>query len=118
MTGIGNTDENGLRLRRGTGLALRNTLISGSAVCIRVDGTSRDLLGTGLTIESTSLDCAELTSNDDDGAVADYISTATNVTTDGSTPPAGDLPDDGFFEQTDVIGSDFDSWRGNWVFGL
>ena len=43
---------------------------------------------------------------------------APNLTQDGSIPPAGMLPNDGFFDQVQVIGSDFNSWRGAWVFGF
>ena len=32
--------------------------------------------------------------------------------------PAATLPSDGFFAPSDVVGSDIDSWKGTWVFGL
>ena len=47
-----------------------------------------------------------------------YVDGAPKVTQDGSVPPAATLPSDGFFEPSDVVGSDIDSWKGTWVFGL
>ena len=54
MTVLGKSDERALRIRRGTGLALRNSFIDGSERCLRVDGTSRDLLGSDLTVEGAN----------------------------------------------------------------
>jgi len=48
FTAYGNPAENALRIRRGTGLTLTNAVISGSDTCLRVDGASRELLGTDL----------------------------------------------------------------------
>ena len=83
-----------------------------------VDGdTSIGLIGMDINIESASFGCPEVV----DGDNADlqmYLDGAVNVTQDGSIPPAATLPSDGFFESSDVVGSDFDSWKGSWVFGL
>ncbi len=117
MSIIGNPGERAIRLRRGTGADLYNVLVTGSATCIDVSGESVGLLGTDVNIESTSFGCAEVV----DGDNADlqmYLDGAVNVTQDGSTPPAATLPADGFFQSSDVIGSDLDSWKGSWVFGL
>jgi hypothetical protein len=118
MSIIGNTAERAIRLRRGTGADLYNTMVTGSAACLDVDGdTAVGLLGADINIESTSFDCPEVV----DGENPDlqmYLDGAVNVSQDGSDVPAATLPSDGFFEQSDVVGSDFDSWRGSWVFGL
>ena len=46
MTMIGHPGENAIRLRRGTGLHLYNSELSGSATCLRVSGDeSIGLLG-------------------------------------------------------------------------
>ena len=113
MSVLGNSEENALRLRRGTGLALRNSFVEGSATCIRVDGSSRDLLGTGLTVEGVSFACAETNRSDSDGAVANYLAGATNVSTNGdAVDPVG--ISDIFFDSTDFIGA---FGAGNWTAG-
>ncbi|MCY4015290.1 MAG: hypothetical protein OXG82_21585 [Gammaproteobacteria bacterium] len=104
MTVLGKPDENALRLRRGTGLALSNSFVGGSATCIRVDGTSRDLLGTDLTIEGVSFACAQTNRNDDDGAVAAYLASATNVSVNGDSVDLVSLGDS-FFDAVDFIGA-------------
>ncbi|MEM7267171.1 MAG: hypothetical protein AAF370_14645, partial [Pseudomonadota bacterium] len=48
MTIMGNADERGVRLRRGTGLELYNSNVEGSASCITVEGDSLNQLGTGV----------------------------------------------------------------------
>jgi len=53
-----------------------------------------------------------------DPELQNYLDGAPNVTQDGSIPPASTLPNNGFFEQNNVIGADVDSWKGAWVFGL
>jgi hypothetical protein len=118
MTIVGNEAERAIRLRRGTGADLYNVLVSGSATCIDVDGdTSVGLLGMDINIESASFGCAEVVDGDNPDLQI-YLDGAVNVTQDGSVPPAATVPSDGFFEQSDVVGSDLDSWKGSWVFGL
>ena len=118
MTILGNVGERGIRLRRGTGADIWNTVVSDNATCIDVDGdTSVGLIGSEIIIESTSFGCPEVVDGENPD-LQNYLDGATNVTQDGSIPPAATLPDDGFFEQSDVVGSDFDSWSGSWVFGL
>ena len=116
MTVYGKSGENALRLRRGTGLALRNSFVDGSATCIRVDGTSRDLLGTALTIEGVSLACAETHRNDDDGSVASYLASAMNVSVDGdSVDPVN--ASDAFFDAVDFIGAfGTENWSAGWTY--
>ena len=118
MTILGSETENAIRLRRGTGLMLYNSVITGSATCLRVQGESLNLLGTGITNESVSYGCATVNNGDDTDAVQAFLDGSPNVTQDGSTPPAGSPPADGFFEDTGVVGSDVESWMGNWVYGL
>ncbi len=117
MTIIGNEGERAIRLRRGTGSRIVNALVTGSATCIDVSGESVNLLGSDLTLESVSFDCPEVVDGDNPD-LQSYLDGAVNVTQDGSVPPAATLPDDGFLEQSDVVGSDFESWAGDWVFGL
>ena len=117
MTIVGNAAERGILLRRGTGADIYNSLVTGSAVCMEVAGESVALLGTDINLASVSLGCPTA-SGGVDPELQNYLDGAPNVTQDGSLPPASDLPADGFFEQNDVIGSDLDSWKGAWVFGL
>ena len=115
MSVHGNRDENALRLRRGTGLALRNSFIDGSATCIRVDGSSRNLLGTGLTIEGVSFACPETHQGDSDGAVAAYLGGATNVSADGNAVDPVSIGDT-FFDNTDFIGAfGAGDWAAGWT---
>jgi hypothetical protein len=53
-----------------------------------------------------------------DPQLQDYLDGAPNVTQNGSTPHASTLPNNGFFEQNNLIGADLNSWKGAWVFGL
>ena len=117
MTIDGNANERAVRLRRGTGASIWNTVLTGSATCIDVSGESLNLLGTELLLESVIMDCPEVVDGDNLD-LQSYLDGASNVSQDGSGVPAATLPSDGFFEQTDVVGSDLDSWKGNWVFGL
>ena len=113
---LGNPDENALRLRRGTGLALRNSFVDGSATCIRVDGPSRDLLGSDLTIEGVSFACAETHRSDSDGAVADYLGGATNVSQNGDAVDPVSIRDT-FFDSTDFIGAfGTEDWSAGWTY--
>ena len=116
MTVLGKSDENALRLRRGTGLALSNSFVDGSATCIRVDGTSRDLLGTELTVEGVSFACAQTNRGDDDGAVAAYLASATNVSVNGDhVDPVG--LGDTFFDAVDFIGAfGSEDWSAGWTY--
>jgi hypothetical protein len=117
MTIIGNAGERAIRLRRGTGVTIVNSLVTGSATCIDVSGESLNLLGSDLTVESVALDCPEVVDGDN-AALQSYLDGAVNVTQDGSVPSPAILPDDGFFEQSGVVGSGIESWQGSWVFGL
>ena len=67
---IGKSDERAIRLRRGTGLHLYNTLVSGSATCLRVQGESLNLLGTRITFQGVGLGCATVNEGDEESAVA------------------------------------------------
>ena len=116
MTVLGKSDENALRLRRGTGLALSNSFVDGSATCVRVDGTSRDLLGTALMIEGVSFACAQTNRNDDDGAVATYLAGATNVSVNGDHVDPVSLGDT-FFDAVDFIGAfGTEDWSAGWTY--
>ena len=117
MTIVGNEGERGILLRRGTGADIFNSNVTGSAVCMEVSGESVALLGVDINLSSVSLGCATV-SGGVDPELQNYLDGAPNVTQDGSTPPAGSVPNNGFFDQVQVIGSDINSWKGAWVFGL
>jgi len=117
MTIAGNAAERGILLRRGTGADIYNSVLSGSSVCMEVAGESVALLGTDINLASVSLGC-ETASGGVDPELQNYLDGAPNVTQDGSIPPSSILPNNGFFEQSTVIGADLDSWKGAWVFGL
>ena len=93
-------------------------MVTGSDTCLRVQGESLNLLGTLITNQGVSYGCSTVNEGDDVDAVQSFLDSSPNTTQDGSIPAAVDLPDDGFFENTGSLGSDVDSWRGNWVFGL
>ncbi len=116
MTVIGKSDENALRIRRGTGLALRNSFVDGSATCIRVNGASRDLLGTDLTLEGVSFACAQTHSRDADGAVENYLAGALNVSRSGEAVEPVSIAD-AYFNDTDFIGAfGTENWAAGWTY--
>ena len=116
MTIHGKADENALRLRRGTGLQLSNSFVDGSATCLRVDGASRGLLGTDLTIAGVSFGCAQMHNRDSDGAVANYLAGATNVAENGDRVDVVALGD-GFFDNTDYVGAfGAENWAAGWTY--
>ncbi len=117
MTIVGNPGERGILLRRGTGADIYNSLVTNSATCLEVAGESVALLGIDINMESVALDCATV-SGGVDPELQNYLDGVSSVTQDGSIPPAAALPDNGFFQQNNVIGSDLGSWKGAWVFGL
>ena len=116
MSVFGKSDERALRIRRGTGLALRNSFIDGSQRCLRVDGESRELLGTDLSFEGVSFACAQTHDRDDDGAVKNYLDGATNVSQNGARVEPVSLSDT-FFANTDFIGAfGAENWSAGWVY--
>jgi hypothetical protein len=114
MTILGKSDQRAIRLRRGTGLSLFNSEVSGSANCLRVQGESLNLLGTDIVFEGVALDCATIVEGDDVTAIQNFLD-GSNVTTDGTLPAPAAVPTDGFFEQVELIGSDFDEWGSDWT---
>ena len=117
MTILARSDTRAIRLRRGTGLNLFNSVAEGGDTCLRIQGESLNLLGTGITFDGVALNCATNNEGDDVDAIQALLDSS-NVTEDGTDPAAGTLPADGFFEQNSTIGSDVDSWKGSWAFGL
>ena len=116
MSVYGKSDERALRIRRGTGLALRNSFIDGSERCLRVDGGSRALLGTDLTFEGVSFACAQTHDRDDDGAVTSYLNSAPNVSQNGEKVDPVPLSDT-FFDNTDFIGAfGAENWAAGWTY--
>ena len=116
MTVLGKPGERALRLRRGTGLKLRNSFIDGSERCLRVDGASRGLLGTELIVEGVSFACAQMHDRDDDGAVASYLAGATNVSETGDQVDPVAVADT-FFDATDFVGAfGAENWAAGWTY--
>ena len=116
MSVFGKADERALRIRRGTGLALRNSFVDGSGRCLRVDGESRALLGTDLTFAGVSLACAQTHDRDDDGAVRTHLDGAVNVSQNGAQVDPVALSDT-FFDNTDFIGAfGAEDWSAGWVY--
>jgi hypothetical protein len=115
MTGYGIAGENGLRLRRGTGLLLTNSIVTGSSSCLRIEGESLSLLGSDLTIAGTSFGCAETVTGDDSGEVSIYLDSADEVSTDGGEVSAVP-PSSAFFEAVDYVGA-FGAGSGDWTNG-
>ena len=115
MSGYGVAGENGLRLRRGTGLFLTNSVVSGSTSCLRVEGVSLDLLGSDLTIGGTSFGCSETVTGDDSGVVTAYLDSADEVSQDGGEVSA--VPtSNAFFEAVDYVGAFGGSdWTAGWT---
>ena len=66
----GNPTERALRLRRGSGVHLYNTLVSGSERCVRVEGESVNLLDTRIIFRGVGLDCPTMNDTRDDPATA------------------------------------------------
>ncbi|MFT6771734.1 MAG: hypothetical protein ACJARU_001948 [Congregibacter sp.] len=116
MTIAARSDQRAIRLRRGTGLFLFNSALVSGDSCLRIQGESLNLLGTGITFDGVQLNCTTVNEGDDEAAVQSFLDSS-NVTEGAALPSAGALPSDGFFESNSVIGADFDSWKGTWVFG-
>ena len=120
MSIIGQATNRAMRLRRGTGMNLYNSDVTGSDPCLRVDGESINLLGSGITFDGISLGCTTVVdaSSEDPAAVQAFLDGSTAVTQDGSGTTPVTLPD-GFDAAGDaVVGSDVDSWGDTWTVGL
>ncbi len=115
MSAYGITGENGLRLRRGTGLFLTNSVVTGSTSCLRIEGESLTLLGSDLTIGGTSFGCAETVTGDDSGAVTAYLDSADQVSQDGGQVEA--VPaNNAFFEPVSYVGAfGGTNWTAGWT---
>ena len=107
-----------VRLRRGTGLNLYNSIATGGT-CLRVQGESLTQLGTGVTFDGVTFDCPTLSDGDDDAAILAEINAGENNTTDGSLTTAVDLSATGF-EATNYVGAienDDNDWTLGWTVG-
>ena len=71
MSIVGRSGERAIRLRRGTGLHLFNSMVSGSDNCLRIQGESLNLLGTRIEFSGVGLNCATVNEGDDQGGGAD-----------------------------------------------
>ena len=116
MTVLGKANERALRIRRGTGLKLRNSFVDGAERCLRVDGASRGLLGSELVVEGVSFACARMHDRDDDNAVANYLAGAVNVSENGGQVDPVPIAD-AFFDPTDHVGAfGADNWAAGWTY--
>ena len=86
LTMVGNPGERAIRLRRGTGLHLYNSMVSGAANCLRIQGESLNLLNTRITFQGVGLDCDAVSEGDDVAAVQGFLDGSVNVTQDGTVP--------------------------------
>ena len=121
MTIAGNPAERAIRLRRGTGLQLFNSDVSGSAECLRIDGeASTSQLDAGITFSGVALDCVTVVdaSSTDAAAVQSFLDGSANVTQDGTAPSPVTLPDGLDSDGSVIIGSDFQNWGAGWTEGL
>jgi hypothetical protein len=118
MSILGSATENALRLRRGTGLQLYNSVVSGNDTCVRVQGESLNLLGTGITFNGVGLGCTTVNAGDDEAAVQAFLDGSTSVTQDGSAPNPVPLPAGLDATGDAIVGSDVDSWGTGWTVGL
>ena len=118
MTIVGNPAERAIRLRRGTGLRLFNSEVSGSDSCLRIQGESLNLLNTRIEFSGVGLGCNTVNEGDDVAAVQAFLDGSTNVTQDGSTPSPVALPANFDSAGDTVIGSDLANWGDGWTVGL
>ncbi|MEE4145650.1 MAG: hypothetical protein V2I26_12670 [Halieaceae bacterium] len=115
MSGYGVAGENGLRLRRGTGLFLTNSIVTGSTSCLQIEGVSVDLLGSDLTIGGTSFGCTETATGDSSATVDAYLDSADEVSTDGGQVSAVSTSN-AFFEAVDYVGAFGGAdWTAGWT---
>ena len=120
MTLSGNPGERAIRLRRGTGLELYNSVVQGSERCLRVQGDSLNQLGTGIKFDGGSFDCDTLVEGDDAAAINNLLG-GSNVSTTGQVVSAADLSGDALFEPTDFIGAvqnADEDWTLGWTVGM
>jgi hypothetical protein len=120
MTITGTPETRAVRLRRGTGLELYNSVLQGADTCLRVQGESLNLLGSGIVFDGVTLNCATNNEGDDVAAVQDFLD-GSNVAEGSSAAPAADLSGDAFFDATAFIGAIEDpanDWTGGWTVGM
>ena len=118
MTIVGNPGERGVRLRRGTGLMLYNSVVAGNNTCLRIQGESLNQLGRGIVFSGVGFGCTTVNEGDDVPAVQAFLDGSTSVTQDGSAPAPVTLPAGFDAAGDDVVGSDVDSWGDGWTVGV
>ena len=119
MTINGNPAERAIRLRRGTGLKLYNSVVRGSGRCLRVQGESLNQLDTSIVFSGVTLDCTTVNEGDDVAAVGRFLSGSRVVQGANAATPV-DLSGDPFFEATNYIGaleSAARDWSAGWTVG-
>ena len=118
MTMMGRSGERAIRLRRGTGLHLFNSMVSGSDTCLRVQGESLNLLGTRIEFAGVGLNCATVNEGDDEAAVQTFLDGSANLVEGEGTPTPVTLPARFDDAGSSVVGSDIANWGAGWTVGV
>ncbi len=141
MTIIGDGDGQGVLFRRGTGVRVYNSIITGASECVDLDneatfnngGSSATDLSGELVMEGVRVDCpTAFVEEDGDPWSVETWFTNQPGNTEGSVELNGyvntdsineleaqDLPDDSFFTPTDHIGAVSDAtadWAAEWIY--
>ena len=95
-------------------------MVRHSERCLRIQGESLNLLGTGIAFDGVSFDCDTVVEGDDVGAISGLLGASNVSTTGGSVAPA-DLASMSFFDPTTYIGaveSAAEDWTTGWTVGM
>jgi len=117
MTMLGRSGERAIRLRRGTGLHLFNSTISGSDNCLLVQGESLNLLGARIEFAGVGLNCAKVNEGDNE-AVQTFLDGSVNLVEGEGRPMPVSLPARFDEAGSSLIGSDVESWGAGWTLGV
>ncbi|MCY3792922.1 MAG: hypothetical protein OXG51_00930, partial [Gammaproteobacteria bacterium] len=118
MTLAGRSGERAIRLRRGTGLHLYNSMVSGSDNCLRIQGESLNLLGTRIEFSGVGLKCATVNEGDDEAAVQTFLDGSANLVEGAGTPTPVSLPARFDDAGSSKVGSDIANWGAGWTVGV
>ena len=115
---LDNPGERAIRLRRGTGLHLYNSRVSGSDKCLRIQGESLNLLNTRIEFAGVGLNCSTVHEGDDEAAVQTFLDGAANVVQGEGVPTPVSLPARFDDAGSTIIGSDVGNWGRGWTVGV
>ena len=118
MTLAGRSGERAIRLRRGTGLHLYNSMVSGSDNCLRIQGESLNLLGTRIEFSGVGLNCAKVNEGDDEAAVQTFLDGSANLVEGAGTLTPASLPARFDSAGSTIVGSDVSNWGAGWTVGV